>query len=147
MQSLLLLTHSVFRYFILVFLILLIARSFVGWWYKRPYNPLDERLGFWLFMVTHTQLILGLILYFTSGVVVFSSSSMKDAVARYWLVEHISMMLIAIVLITLARTTSKKLADSTAKYKRLFIFNGLALVLILIAILQSGRGFFSLPEY
>ena len=147
MQSLLLLTHSVFRYFILVFLLLLIVRSFVGWWYKRPYNPLDEKLGFWLFMVTHTQLILGLLLYFTSPAVIFNASSMKEPMARYWLVEHIAIMLIAITLITMARITAKKISESTHKYKRLFIFNGLALILILIAIMQSGRGFFGLPDY
>jgi hypothetical protein len=72
---------------------------------------------------------------------------MKDATARYWLVEHISMMVISIVLITMARITAKKLTDSTAKYRRLFIFNGIALVLILVAIMQSGRGFFNLPSY
>jgi hypothetical protein len=147
MHSLLQLTHSVFRYFLLIFLIVLIVRSLIGWLNKTPYSSLDEKFSLWLFIVTHTQLLVGLTLYFVSPVVVFSSSSMKDATARYWLVEHISMMVIAIVLITMARITAKKLTDSTAKYRRLFIFNSIALLLIVLAILQSGRGFFNLPSY
>ncbi len=147
MHSLLLLTHSVFRYFALVFLILFVIRALMDWINKSSYNSLDEKLGLWLFMVIHTQLVLGLILFFVSPVVVFSGESMKDATSRYWLVEHSSMMLIAIVLITVARISTKKLTDSTVKYKKLFIYNGIALLLIVVAIMQSGRGFISLPSY
>lgn len=147
MHDLLLLTHSVFRYFALVFLIVLIVRSLMGWMNKSEYSSLDDKLGLWLFIVTHTQLLLGLVLYFVSPAVIFSAASMKEPIARYWLVEHITMMLIAIVLITMARITAKKMTDSVAKYKRLFIFNSIALLLIVVAILQSGRGFFGLHTY
>lgn len=145
MLDLLVLTHSVVRYFILVFLMIVIVRSFMGWQQKSPYSALDDKFSLWLFMFTHTQLLIGLIVYFVSPAVVFSAASMKDTVARYWLVEHITMMVIAIVLITVARITAKKMTDAVAKHKRLFIFNTIALVIILIAIAQSGRGFFSFP--
>jgi uncharacterized membrane protein SirB2 len=91
-------------------------------------------------------LLLGLILYFVSPLVIFDGASMKNAVARYWLVEHITMMLIAVVLITMARVTAKKMTDAVAKHKRLFIFNLIALIFIVAAIAMSGRGFFSFPE-
>jgi fucose permease len=54
------------------------------------------------------------------------------------------MMLIAIVLITVARITSKKLSNDVAKHKRMFIFNSIALVVILVTIAMSKRGFFSI---
>lgn len=145
MLDLLVLTHSVVRYFILVFLMIVIVRSLMGWQQKSPYSALDDKFSLWLFMFTHTQLLIGLIVYFVSPAVIFSAASMKDTVARYWLVEHVTMMAIAIVLITMARITAKKMADAVAKHKRLFIFNTIALVIILIAIAQSGRGFFSFP--
>jgi len=50
------------------------------------------------------------------------------------------MMIIAVALITVARSTSKKLTVDTAKHKRLFILNALALTIILAAIATSGRG-------
>jgi hypothetical protein len=65
---------------------------------------------------------------------------MKDSITRYWTVEHSFIMLIAIVFITLARTSTKKLTDSKAKHKRVFIMSTIALVLIVMAIIMSGRG-------
>ncbi len=146
MLDLLLLTHSVVRYFILIFLLVVIVRSFSGWQKNSDYTGLYDRLSLWLFVLTHTQLLVGFLLYFVSPLVIFSGASMKDSIARYWLVEHNTMMLIAIVLITMARISAKKMADAVAKHKRLFIFNALALIIIVAAIFQSGRGFFSLPE-
>jgi hypothetical protein len=145
MHDLLLLTHSVLRYFVLIFLGVVIIRSLSGWQKKSEFTGLDDKMSLWLFILTHTQLLIGLFLYAVSPVVVFSGASMKDPIARYWLVEHNTMMLIAIILITMARITAKKMSDATARHKRLFIFNVLALLIILVAILQSGRGFFSLP--
>jgi hypothetical protein len=145
MQDLLLLTHSVVRYFVLIFLGVVIIRSLSGWQKKSEFTGLDDKMSLWLFILTHTQLLIGLFLFFVSPVVIFSGASMKDPIARYWLVEHNTMMLIAIILITMARITAKKMSDATARHKRLFIFNVLALLIILAAILQSGRGFFSLP--
>ncbi len=145
MQSTILLFHSLVRYFVLIFLILVIVRSLMGWMNKKEYGSLDDKFSLWLFMLTHTQLLMGLILFFVSEAVIFSAASMKDAVARYWLVEHSSMMLIAVVLISVGRISIKKIADGTAKHRRLFILNFIALLIILMAISMSGRGFFSLP--
>lgn len=140
MHSLLLVTHSILRYFILISLVWIIVRSLTGWLNKTGYVKLDDQLGLGLFMLTHTQLLLGIILFFVSPIVIFSGASMKDPIARYWLVEHNTGMLIAVALITMARITSKKMTDSISKHKRMFIFNGIALVVILLMILQSKRG-------
>ena len=144
MYPTLLTLHSALRYFVLLFLLIVIVRSWMGWQKKDAYSTGDNKLSLWLFIFTHTQLLIGLILYFVSPFVVFSGTSMKDSILRYWLVEHNTMMLIAIVFITMARITAKKMTDPTAKHKRLFIFNTIALVIILAAIAMSGRGFFSL---
>lgn len=138
-------THSFLRYFVLIMLIVVIIQSLLGWLSKKPYGSLDNRLGLFLFIFTHIQLLVGLILYFVSPFVQFSGAAMKEASTRYWLVEHLAMMLIAIVLITMARVTSKKIQDNTAKHKRMFIFNAIALLIILAAIAMSGRGIISKP--
>jgi len=135
--------HSLNRFVLLVLLLAVIVQSLRGWLNKSPFEKTDDKLSLFLFISTHTQLLLGLILYFFGSAVVFSAHSMKETVARYWLVEHASGMLIAIVLITLGRILSKKLTDSTAKYKRLFTFNLAAFAIILVIIGLSHRGFFS----
>jgi hypothetical protein len=144
MHSLLLITHSVLRYFVLIFLLTVIVRSLMGWLNKSEYATTDTKLGTWLMILTHIQFLVGLGLYVISPIVIFSGASMKDPVARYWLVEHLIMMLIAIVLITVGRATAKRLSDSVAKHKRMFVFNAIALVVIVIAIASfKDRGFFS----
>ncbi len=145
LQNLILLFHSTVRYFVLIAILISIYRSARGWFGAAPFDKLDDKLSVWLLIMAHTQLILGLILYFVSPVVIFSAASMKDPVARYWLVEHISTMIIAITLITLSRITTKRLDDAVKKHKRVFLYNSFALILILMAISMSGRGFFSLP--
>lgn len=127
-------------------LIASIIRGLRGWISTQPFTKTDEKLSVWLMIMAHTQLLLGFTLYFVSPVVIFSSASMKDSVTRYWLVEHVFTMVLAIVLITLARITTKKLTDDVAKHKRIFLYNIIALGLILMAISMSGRGFFNLPQ-
>ncbi len=144
MHSLLLVTHSILRYFILISLVWVIARSLAGWLNKTGYTKLDDQLGLGLFMLTHTQLLLGIILFFVSPVVIFGGASMKEPIARYWLVEHNTGMLIAVALITIARITSKKMTNSISKHKRMLIFNAIALAIILLMIAQSKRGFFGI---
>ena len=141
MYNALLVTHSYLRYIVLILLIVVIISSLMALVNKRPYTSTDNKLSLFLLISTHLQLLLGLILFFVSPVVQFSGEAMKDSTTRYWLVEHTTAMLIAIVLITLARTTSKKMTDSQARHKRMFIFNLIALAIIVIAISMSGRGF------
>lgn len=147
MHHTLLLLHSLLRYFVMAFLLIVIVRSFTGWQSKRGFTGADNKFSLFLLIGTHVQFLLGLILYFISPLVIFSGASMKDGVARYWLVEHITMMLIAVVLITVGRSTSKRLAESAAKHKRLFILNTIALVIIILAIaMMKDRGFFALAS-
>jgi hypothetical protein len=133
-------THSLLRYFVLIALVLVVVISLQKWMGKKPYTKLDNTASLYLFIFTHFQLLVGLLLYFKSDLVQFNAATMKNSELRYWAVEHISLNLIAIVLITLARITSKKMTDHTAKHKHMFVFNAIALLLILISIAMSGRG-------
>ncbi len=138
-------THSLLRYLVLIFLLVVIVNSFLGFSNKKAFGKMDNMLGLTLFSVTHTQFLVGVLLFFVSPFVQFSGAAMKDPALRYWTTEHSLIMLIAIVMITLARITAKKMSDDTAKHKRMLIFNSIALVLILLAIAMSKRGFFSMP--
>jgi uncharacterized membrane protein len=134
--------HSGLRYLVLVLLLVVIVRSFAGFLRNKPFGQLDNALSLGLLITTHIQFLLGLILYFVSPNVQFTSGTMKDATLRYWAVEHLVGMLIAVVLITIARSTSKRMKESLAKHKRLAIFNSIALIIIIATILQSGRTVF-----
>ncbi|MBM3178595.1 MAG: cytochrome B [Bacteroidetes bacterium] len=145
LYSLTLLFHSTVRYFVLIAMLVTIYRSIIALVQGKSFGPLDEKLSVWLLIMAHTQLILGLVLYGISPAVIFSAASMKDPGTRYWLVEHITTMIIAVILITLSRVTTKNLTDDAKKHRRVLIYNVLAGLLILMAIQMSGRGFLGLP--
>ncbi len=131
--------HSGFRYIVLLLLLVVIAKSLIGFTGKKPFQSIDNKLSLWLLISTHIQFVGGLVLYFVSPFVQFSAETMKDSSTRYWTVEHLVGMLVAIVLITIARSASKKMSDDTAKHKRLFVFNSIALVVMVATIALSGR--------
>lgn len=139
MYQILLQIHSGLRYLVLLGLVVVIVKSFIGLINKKDYDKSDNQLSLFLFISTHTQLLFGLLLYFVSPFVRFGSTTMSDKITRYWSVEHLTGMLLAVALITIARISSKKMTDDGAKHKRMFIFNGLALVIIIVIIVISDR--------
>lgn len=140
MYNIFLQSHSYIRYFILICLVAVIVKSLIGWLNNKPYTAFDNKVGLYLLIFTHLQLIAGLVLYFISPFVKFGSETMKDKITRFWTVEHITAMLIVIVLITIARSTSKRMPTDQARHKRLAIFNLIALIIIVGTLAMSGRG-------
>jgi hypothetical protein len=139
MHDILLYTHSYLRYFILIMLLAVIIKSVIGWMGNKPYTSLDNKLSLYLLIFTHLQLVAGVILYFMSDLVQFNRDTMKNAGIRYWTVEHVFAMLIAIALITVARSTSKRMTADMSKHKRLATFNIIAMAIILGTLAMSGR--------
>lgn len=138
-------THSSMRYLVLGLLLLVVVRSAIRWMGKNEFTPTDRKFSLVLLIVTHIQFVLGLVLYFVSPFVQFGAAAMKEPTTRYWTVEHITGMLLAVILITIAYSTVKRMKDAVPRHRRLFIFNAAALALILVMIQLSGRGFFSVP--
>jgi uncharacterized membrane protein YozB (DUF420 family) len=144
LYSFLLHLHSGFRYIVLLLILLAIIRAWLGWLGKVPYSESHRKLNLFTLISVHTQLLIGIVLYFVSPFVRFGSDTMKDATTRYWTVEHLVGMLIAIVLITIGHARSKRGATSDAKHKSIAIFYTLALIVIAIIIILSKRGFFGM---
>jgi hypothetical protein len=139
MYSLLLQVHSILRYFVLIALVVVIIMALLGIINKRPFGKWDNKASLYLLIFTHLQLLAGLVLYFVSPLVSFGSDTMKDKLVRYWTVEHLTAMLLAVILITVARISIKKMPGDQAKFRRLFNFNLIALIVIIGAILLGGR--------
>ena len=59
---------------------------------------------------------------------------MKNSAFRFFAIEHIIGMLIAIILVHIGYGYSKKNIPDAVKHKRTFLFYGLALLIILISI-------------
>jgi len=130
--------HSIFRYIVIVLVLLAIIQSLLGWLSKSPFTPFNKRIALFTLISAHTQLLIGIVLYFVSPLVQFNAGTMKNDTTRYFTVEHWVMMIIAIVLITVGYSKSKKLVLPEAKHRVIFIFYGIA-ILVVIGALAAGH--------
>jgi uncharacterized membrane protein len=110
---------------------------------KKPFEKLDNTGSLVLLILTHTQLLIGLILYaflspYTQAAFADMGAAMKDSTLRYFAVEHIMMMLIAVVLIQLGRTFSKKATDDVQKHRKLAVYTTAAVLLIIASLAPKG---------
>ncbi|PWK70862.1 hypothetical protein LX99_04570 [Mucilaginibacter oryzae] len=127
--------HSGFRYVVIILVLLAIVRAFMGWLGKGPYGEGNRKLNLFAMISVHTQFLLGIILFFISPMVQFGKETMKNPITRYWTVEHWVMMVIAIALITIGHSKSKKAALPEAKHKAVAVFYLIGLIIITAGIM------------
>jgi cytochrome c oxidase assembly factor CtaG len=127
-MNILLHAHSGLRYVVLALLIAAIFTSYSNW---QKSAQGDSKIYLFALIATHTQLLIGLILFFLSQKVNFDL--IKEKVFRFYSIEHGFMMVIAVVLITVGRARSKKL-EGADRHRTVLYFYSLALIIILAAI-------------
>lgn len=129
--------HSYWAYLVLFIVLIATLNALAGFFGNKEYQPKDFRIALFALIVSHIQLLLGLVLYFISPLGLKSISSngmgavMKDSMLRLYAVEHITVMILAVVFITVGYSKHKKKLVSKPKFKALAIFYTLALVLML----------------
>ena len=111
----------------------------------------SDRLGTILLSTLDLQMLLGLALYFfvspnMAEIRAHFGESMKDPVARFWAVEHITTMFGAVVAAHVGRVLARRTADPNARRMKLFICYGIATVLMILAVpwpgMRAGRPLF-----
>ncbi|GAB4023638.1 cytochrome B [Spirosoma koreense] len=109
-----------------------VATAIGRWQGRSSYTDGNRKLYLFTLISIHTQFVLGLILLFISPKVNFSQIS--DKFYRFYSVEHTVGMLIAIALITVGYSRSKRAGSDTTKHRLVGIFYGIGLLLILASI-------------
>lgn len=130
--------HSGMRWLVLLFLVLAILKGVMNWRQSAPYPGRDGTVLLGL-IFTHVQLLLGLILYFVSPYVRFEGDIMGDELIRFYTVEHITGMLVAVALITIGYARAKRQAGDQGGWRSVWVFYLLGLALMLVMIPWPGR--------
>jgi hypothetical protein len=110
------------------------------------YEKKDKMINLFTMIVMHLQLLIGLGLYFLSPKVAFvdkwMSSDTAGGMYRFFNVEHIFGMVLAIALITIGRSRAeKKLQGTRDKHRAILRSHIYALIIILVTIPWPFRGF------
>lgn len=133
-RELLVHTHSGLRWVVLILLLLAIVNAFRSQ-EKGVYSKKDKLLNLFAMVFLHIQLLIGIGLYFVSEKVSFVEGWMKMSAFRFFNMEHTLGMVIAIVLVTMARSKAeKKLKNTRDKHRSIAINYLIALLLILLTI-------------
>ena len=136
MYELIQVLHSYLAYIVLVLLFMAVANAIMGWVGNKIFTmQKDLRLSLFALILSHIQLLVGLILYFVSpsGIKAIQTLGMGglNSASRLLALEHPLINIIAIAFITIGWSRHKKFMEGNKKFKSIAIFYGLGLVLIL----------------
>lgn len=133
MENALFHSHSGIRYLIFLALLVLLAKSILNILGKKDWGKSERTISTVLLALTHTQVLLGLIMYFFVYDYYLLIGDMSNADARWKSVEHLLAMLVFALLVTLLHVGNKK-AQARNKNRRALVLGGIALVLALAGI-------------
>lgn len=130
--------HSILRWLVLLFGFLAVLGAIGGLSGRRPYTARDNKMNLFFMICCDIQLLVGIILFVSNGwwekIKAGMGDVMKDPVNRFFTVEHALIMIIAWILVHVGRSSVKKATLDSAKHRKVLIFSGIALLLILISI-------------
>ena len=127
--------HSYLAYIVLAMLVIAVFNAITGWLGKKEFRfDKDLRVSLFALILSHIQLVIGLILYFISanGLKAIQTLGMGglNSASRLLALEHTLINIIALALITIGWSRHKKKTEDVAKFKSIGIFYGLGLLLI-----------------
>ena len=128
--------HSLLRYAVLLTVLYAFLVNLRGVLQQRPILTGERAVTILAMVLCHVQLVIGGILYAMDYQMI---DKMADPYRRFWKFEHISMMVLAILLITVGRMLSKRATNERTKQMRIVVFYGIGLLLILVDILWPFR--------
>ncbi|MBE7173206.1 MAG: hypothetical protein INR73_21715 [Williamsia sp.] len=130
--------HSWMRWLVLISLLFALYRAYTGWLGKKTYTRFDNSVRNTTVTFLHIQFLLGLGLYFVSPLVDYFLHHFKEAMherqARFFGLEHIFVMLLSVVIITIGSAKAKRKRLDKQKFKTLAIWFTIGLLLILSSI-------------
>ncbi|HXH06795.1 MAG TPA: hypothetical protein VNI83_09420 [Vicinamibacterales bacterium] len=138
-----LLLHSWLRWLVLGAGLLAVGRALGGRAKGRAWGPHDDRAGRLFGLTLDIQMLLGLLLYFVLSPVVSAAradigAAMRTSALRFWLVEHLVAMTLAVVLVHLGRARVRRALSDRQRFTRAAVYFGLALLLVLASIPWPG---------
>ncbi len=128
--------HSYWAYLVFLMMIITTVNALVKHFGKKEYEPKDFRIALFTLIVSHIQLLIGIVLWFSQDY--FGELSvtevMNNKAIRSNAIEHPFAMILAVAFITIGYSKHKKKLTSAGKLKPLAIFYTLALILVLAKI-------------
>ena len=130
--------HTYIRWLVLGSLLYAIYRAYRGYVSKLTFTKTDNAVRHWTATIAHIQLMIGMVLYFKSPIIKYYWTNSKEGTSNidfsFFAIIHISLMLVAIVLITIGSANAKRKQTDLEKFRTVLIWFSIALLIIFLAI-------------
>jgi hypothetical protein len=147
----LLAVHSWVRWLVLIGLVVSLFRAYRGWLSERPFTRLDNQVRIATTATVHLQFAVGVWLYVVSPVVRYFLGHFQEAVhinnVRFFGMEHVTMMVIAIAVITVGSVRARRKKTAREKFRTMAIYFTIGLVLIFVSIPWHFSPFTARPYF
>jgi hypothetical protein len=149
MNTVLQILHSWLRWFVLITAVWTLVRAIRGTAGHKTYAASDNKSSLFFMISMDLQFLLGLLLYFFEGWARNWTGGqlkevMNNSALRFFTVEHLSMMVLAWIIVHIGRSVVKKAKTDREKHTKSLVYFGVAIILILLAIpwpFRTGLGF------
>jgi hypothetical protein len=138
MNPILLALHSYWRWAVLLAAGVALIVAVAGLTGRRPFAPWGRKAGVLYVTALDMQFVLGLLLYAASPLTRIALSDMASAMRikelRFFAVEHLILMLLAVAVAHIGSVRAKHAPDDKTKYRRTFVWYAASLVLLVVGI-------------
>jgi uncharacterized membrane protein YozB (DUF420 family) len=137
MYNFVLAVHNILRWVIVILAIVALYRAYRGWLGNGAWTEADRKTGLFFTISMDVQLLLGLILYFalsplTQAALDDFGAAMGSAELRFFALEHLLYMLLALVLAHVGNGGARRFEEATKKHRWAAILFSLAVLAILL---------------
>jgi cytochrome bd-type quinol oxidase subunit 2 len=130
--------HSIVRWLAVVSLAYATYRAYKGYTLKTVFTKTDNTVRHWTATISHIQLFIGIILYSQSSIIKYFWINFKEASQNldttFFSLIHVTLMITAIVLITVGSALAKRKQEDNEKFKTMLTWFSISLTIIFIAI-------------
>lgn len=148
-MNVLIIIHSWLRWIIIITAVWTIVRAITGLSSQKTFSAADNKSSLFFMISMDLEFLIGILLYFiggwaknwTGGQI---SEVMKNSAERFFTVEHVTMMIIAWIIVHIGRNVVKKAKTDKEKHGKSLVYFLVAFILILLAIpwpFRTGLGF------
>ena len=136
MYEIVLSLHNVLRWLVLVAGVLAVFGAVAGWTGARAWTPSSAGAGRLFTISLDVQFLLGILLYamlspVTRAAFADMGGAMGDREVRFFVAEHVLLMLLAVVAAHVGTAKARAQADDVVRYRNMAIWYGLSLLLML----------------
>jgi membrane protein insertase Oxa1/YidC/SpoIIIJ len=150
--SWLLIVHSLLRWLVLISMLYAIYRAYKGLRSNALFTKADNTARVLCLTFTHIQVVIGVVLYFSSPIVSYFHHNFSNAAAHhgdsgFFGMNHMFLMIVAAIILTIGSAKTKRRTNDRKKFKTMLVWFCITLFIIFIAIPWPFSPFTARPYF